>query len=163
MADQTIADGTVVGIVYELRVDGETVDEAAADEPLEYLHGADNIVPGLEAALAGHQVGDHLRVTVSPADGYGEYDPDDVEWFPRQDFDDAPDLTPGTLLTLEDEDGELYDVIVSEVTSDEVALDFNSPLAGKTLDFAVEVVTIRPAEPDELAQGCPYGTEEDFE
>jgi FKBP-type peptidyl-prolyl cis-trans isomerase SlyD len=162
MSDKTITDGVVVALAYELQVDGEKVDEAAASEPFEYLHGAMNIVPGLEAALAGRKVGDRIQVTVPPEQGYGVYNPDEVEWFTKDEFEDVDDLEPGMVLTVEDDD-ELYDVTVLELTQDEIALDFNPPLAGKTLQFDVQVVALRPAEPDEVEHGHPHSADWDDE
>jgi FKBP-type peptidyl-prolyl cis-trans isomerase SlyD len=156
MADDTILNDTVVTLAYTLKVDGQTIDEADRDDPVEYLHGALNIVPGLELALAGHKVGDKLTVTVAPDQGYGEYDPDEVEWFEREEFDDADELAPGMVLAVEDEDGEMYDVTVAEVTAEGVALDFNPPLAGKTLIFHVEVLGVRGADEEEIAHGHPH-------
>jgi FKBP-type peptidyl-prolyl cis-trans isomerase SlyD len=161
MADRTVTDGSVVGIAYELTVEGQKVDEADAELPVEYLHGAMNIVPGLETALAGKKVGDRLKVSVAPEDGYGDYDPEDIEWFPRSDFADAGQLEPGMLLTMRDDEGDVFDVTVSEVTPDAIALDFNLPLAGKTLLFDVEVVSIRDADADELEHGHPHGVFDD--
>ena len=163
MSERTIENDTVVALAYTLRVDGETIDEADEEDPVEYLHGALNIVPGLEAALTGHREGDRLTVTVPPENGYGEYDPEDVQWFERDEFDNAEDLAPGLVLAVEDEDGEMYDVTVSEVTADAVALDFNPPLAGKTLVFDVRVLTVRDADPEEIAHGHPHGEFGDFD
>ena len=155
MSENRVSDGVVVGLAYELRVDGEKVDEATVDEPFEYLHGAMNIVPGLEAALAGRRVGDRFQVTVPPDQGYGHYDPDEVEWFDKDEFDDPEEIELGAPLAIEYDD-EILDGLVTEVTEDQFAVDFNPPLAGKTLEFDVEVVSLRAADPDELEHGHPH-------
>lgn len=161
MALDKIADGLVVSLAYVLKVDGEEVDRAEHDDPLDYLHGAENIIPGLESALTGKRVGDRLQVTVSPADGYGEYDEDEIEELDRSELPESGTLEPGTLVELEDEDGFVYLATVTEVTTDTVTLDFNPPLAGKTLHYDVEVVAIREATPEELDHGHVHGADFD--
>ncbi|MGQ9887882.1 MAG: FKBP-type peptidyl-prolyl cis-trans isomerase [Aggregatilineales bacterium] len=153
----TIADGLVVSLAYVLKVDGQEVDRAERDDPFEYLHGADNIVPGLEAALTGRRVGDAFKVSVPPADGYGEYDEGEIEELSRGELPGAEKLEPGTVVQLEDEDGYIYMATVARVTPSSVVLDFNPPLAGKTLDYDVEVLAIRPATDDEIAHGHVHG------
>lgn len=162
MSDQTIHDGLVVGLAYELRVDGEMVDEATAAEPFEYLHGAMNIVPGLESALAGRRAGDRLAVEVPPEQGYGQYDPDEVEWYARDEFEDLAEVSLGDELAIEYDD-EILTGVVTEITDDKFAVDFNPVLAGKTLHFNVEVISLRLAEPDELDHGHPHSADWDDE
>src|SRR5690242_5970968 len=83
----TVRDGAIVSLVYTLRLEsGDIVDSAELEDPLEYLHGAENIIPGLERELAGLRVGDKRDVKVAPADGYGEYDPTDVEVVPLKEL-----------------------------------------------------------------------------
>lgn len=154
----TIADGVVVSLAYVLKVDGQEIDRAERNDPFEYLHGADNIVPGLEMALTGKRVGDTLKVSVPPEDGYGEYDEDDIEELARSELPGAEQLEPGTIVQLEDEDGYVYMATVARVTPASIVLDFNPPLAGKTLDYDVEVLAIRPATEDELAHGHVHGS-----
>ncbi len=158
-----IADGLVVSLAYILKVDGEEVDRAERDDPFEYLHGADNIVPGLENALAGKRVGDRLTLTIAPEDGYGEYDEDEIEELDRSELPGAETLEPGTMVQLEDEDGYVYVATVARVTPDSVVLDFNPPLAGKTLDYDVEVLAVRQATSDEKLHGHVHGSDYDDE
>jgi FKBP-type peptidyl-prolyl cis-trans isomerase SlyD len=157
MSQETIRDGMVVSLAYSLTADGETIETATAEEPLDYLHGADNIVPGLEAQLLGKKVGDRMTVTLQPAEAYGEYDPEDTETVPLSDFPDASELTEGMAVVMEDEDGYVFDALIREIRGDEVVLDFNPPLAGRVITYDVEVVEIREAEEEELAAGQPYG------
>lgn len=153
MEPNRIADGMVVSIAYRLKVDGDEIARATADDPLEYLHGADDILPGLETALEGKKVGDRFSVTLAPDDGYGEYDEENIEEIDRVDIPDADQLKVGMVVEVEDEDGYSYMAHVSEMTDDSVVLDFNPPLAGKTLSYEVEVVDVRLADEDELEHG----------
>lgn len=155
-----IKDNLVVSIAYRLFVEGEELEEATADEPLEYLHGSENIVPGLEAALTGKKIGDKFTITLQPADAYGDYDEEDTEVVAREDIPDP--VEPGMELLLEDEYGNFFEAIVKEVNGGEVVLDFNPPLAGREVTYEVEVIDIREADEEEIEQGFPYGYDEDY-
>lgn len=161
MTPDRIQDGVVVSLAYVLTVDGKEEERVTAEDPLEYLHGAENIVPGLEAALDGRKVGDSFTVTLSPDEAYGEYDEEDIETIDRRDIPGADTLKPGMSVELEDEEGYLYDATVREVTAQSVVLDFNPPLAGKTLTYAVQVVGLREADEEELDHGHPHGMYDD--
>lgn len=155
---QRAAAGKVVQIHYILRGEiGEELDSSAGGEPLEYLHGASNIIPGLEKAITGHAPGDHVDIAVAPADGYGERDRPSRQPVPRTAFPPAVQLRPGMRFATEDEDGGTIPVWVVEVTEEAVFLDFNHPLAGTTLHFAVDVVSIRDASAEEMEHGHPHG------
>jgi FKBP-type peptidyl-prolyl cis-trans isomerase SlyD len=162
MTIEKIQDGVVVSLTYTLTVDGEEVDRAEADDPLEYLHGAENIVPGLEEALMGKKVGDKINVTLKPDDAYGDYDEEDVEVVERDEIPDADKLRQGMMIEAEDEYGELTLGVVREITDGTIVLDFNHPLAGKTLTYKVEVMGLREADQDELAHGHPHGLHSHF-
>jgi FKBP-type peptidyl-prolyl cis-trans isomerase SlyD len=154
---QAAADGTVVSIHYTLRDDdGDVIDSSVDSEPLDYLHGAGNIVPGLEAAMEGKAVGAKFKVTVPPADGYGERGPDPKP-VPRSAFPDDMELEPGTQLFVRGPDGEPFPVWIAGVSDEDVMLDQNHPLAGATLHFEVEVLSVRAATKDELEHGHPHG------
>ncbi|MFN8374203.1 MAG: peptidylprolyl isomerase [Anaerolineae bacterium] len=157
MAVEKIADGVVVSIAYVLKVDGQEIERAESSEPIDYLHGAANIVPGLEAALAGRKVGDKLSVNVPPDQGYGPYEKDEIERVDRRDIPGAESLKKGMVVEMEDDEGFIYEATVLEITKDAVVLDFNPPLAGKTLNFDVEVIAIREADEEELAHGHVHG------
>jgi FKBP-type peptidyl-prolyl cis-trans isomerase SlyD len=155
---QTAGDGKVVSIHYTLRDDdGDEIDSSADGEPLEYLHGAGNIVPGLEAAMAGRKVGDKFKVDVAPADGYGEVEEDQVRAVPRTDFPDGVEPEIGMQLFARGPDGNPMPVWVVSADDEEVVLDANHPLAGETLHFEVEVVAIRAASAEEIDHGHPHG------
>jgi FKBP-type peptidyl-prolyl cis-trans isomerase SlyD len=150
----TVADGLVVGLDYTLRLDdGETIDTSADQEPMEFLQGQGQIIPGLEQALYGMAVDDQKEVVVAPAEGYGEEDPDAFELVARDVFPADLELKPGAGLRMRDESGQAMVAYVAEVRPDEVLLDFNHPLAGETLYFQVKIAALRPATSEELAHG----------
>lgn len=152
-----IAQDTVVSIHYTLTDDaGETVDTSVGSEPLFYLHGNGNLVPGLEHALEGKSVGDKINVKVAPADGYGEYDKKMVQRVPRRSFKGVADVKPGMQFQVQSEHGP-QSVTVTHVTGDMVTVDANHPLAGKNLNFAVEVLEVRSPSDEELAHGHVHG------
>lgn len=153
-----VAKDSVVSLEYRLHLgDGVVVDEGGPDEPLVYLHGYEEIPPGLEKALEGKSVGETLKVTVPPAEGYGEYDPEGVEEVPRDEFPADATIAEGEVLSAEDEDGEELPFVIKQVKGDKVVVDFNHPLAGKTLHFEVKVAAVRPATPEELEHGHAHG------
>jgi len=150
----TVQDGMVVSLDYTLRLGaGDVIDSSADGEPLEFLQGAGQIISGLEQALYGMVVGDEKQVTVAPADGYGEMDPQGVQFFPAADFPEGMELEVGMALQAQDQSGHAYTVYVSEVQEDGVLLDFNHPLAGETLHFQAKVAGLRAATAEELAHG----------
>jgi len=153
-----VKNGMVVSIAYTLRLaTGELVDASPEDEPLEYLHGADNIVPGLEKGLEGLTIGDKRDVQVSAAEGYGDYDPEYVEEVDRADLPKDLPVTLGMTIAVTDDEGWIEEAIVREISKNKVKLDFNHPLAGQTLNFSVEIVGIREATEEELDHGHPHG------
>lgn len=155
MTNSKIQNGVVVSVAYTLTVDGDIIEEATANEPFEYLHGAQNIVPGLESALTGKAVGDKFDITIQPADGYGEYDEENIDEVLKADIPEAGELEEGMFVLLEDEDGDYFEALVAEIKADTIILDFNDQLAGKVLDYSVEVVGLRAATEEELEQGFP--------
>jgi FKBP-type peptidyl-prolyl cis-trans isomerase SlyD len=152
MTVDRVTAGKVVSLAYVLTVDGERVAVVEANEPMDYLHGAQNIVPGLEAALDGKGVGEQFSVTLTPDQAYGEYDEENIETIDRADIPGADELEVGMVVEVEDEDG-FYVAHVMEITSDEIVLDFNPPLAGKTVTYDVQIVGLRDADEEEIAHG----------
>jgi len=153
-----ISKDSVVSIDYRLHLgDGEVVDESEPGDPLVYLHGHGETVPGLEDALEGKAVGDSLKVKVSPDQGYGDHDPERIEEVSRTEFPDELELKAGSILTATDDDGQELDFLVKEIKGDKVVVDFNHPLAGKTLHFEVTVREVRAATPEELEHGHVHG------
>ncbi len=152
-----VARNTVVTLHYTLTDDsGEVLDSSAGGEPLGYLHGHGNIIPGLEKALEGSSAGFQSTVTISAAEGYGEKNPDAVFDAPRKHFPQDMPLAPGAQVQTQGEHGPLTTTVVN-VTDDSVTLDGNHPLAGKTLHFEVEIVEVRGASEEELAHGHVHG------
>jgi FKBP-type peptidyl-prolyl cis-trans isomerase SlyD len=156
-----VADGMVVSLAYSLRLDdGEEVDSAASDDPLVYLHGAQNIIPGLEQALMGMKIGDTRRVSVTPGDAYGEFDEDAFELVPYDAFPADVDLEEGMgLQMVESSTGRRVEAMISELRDDGALLDLNHPLAGETLHFNVEIVGLRRATTDEIAHGHAHSAD----
>ena len=150
-----IAKDTVVFINYTLTGDDGSVIDSSEESPLAYLHGHDNIIPGLENQLTGKNKGDKLQVTIPPKDGYGEVNTDLVKTVPREHFDEITELEIGLTLRLTSPTGEM-DVTVTDVKDATVTIDGNHPLAGKNLNFAVDVVDVRAASAEELEHGHPH-------
>jgi len=157
-----IGKGSVVGIDYTLHLgDGDVVDRSEPGDPLTYLHGEGQIVPGLEQALEGLAVGDQKQVVVAPADGYGEHDPSGVQEVPLSAFPEGFSPQAGMQLTAEGPDGEAVPFTVREVKpiAGSVLIDMNHPLAGRTLHFEVTVRDVRTATAEELEHGHAHGPE----
>jgi FKBP-type peptidyl-prolyl cis-trans isomerase SlyD len=163
MSVNKIADGVVVSMTYVLTVDGEEVGRAGADEPLEYLHGAENIVPGLETALEGKGVGEHVHVTIPPEDAYGDYDDEDIDEFDLDEIPGVEELEEGMIVEVENDEGEIFVGTVVEINPDGIVVDFNPPLAGKTLTFDVEILGLREANAEELDHGHPHSLHDFYE
>lgn len=150
-----VANKKVVLFKYTLTdSEGEEID-ASGDDPMPYLHGADNIVPGLEREMAGKKIGDTFKVVVQPEDGYGEYDDAPQQQVERKAF--PPDVQEGMPFMLEGDDGSLITIWVTEVSDKWVKFDTNHPLAGVELHFDIEITGIRDATPEEIAHGHPHG------
>jgi FKBP-type peptidyl-prolyl cis-trans isomerase SlyD len=153
-----VSDGKVVTIKYVLTgPDGKILDESGP-EGMEYLHGASNIVPGLEKQLQGRAVGESLKAVVLPADGYGERR-GGTQNVPRTSFPDDFEIEVGMEFMAESPEGDPMPLWVVGLGPDTVEIDANHPLAGLTLAFDVEILGIRPATPDEIAHGHPHGPE----
>ncbi|HHO53098.1 MAG TPA: peptidylprolyl isomerase [Deltaproteobacteria bacterium] len=153
----SIENGKVVTIHYTLTSDeGETLDTSVGGDPLAYLHGANNIVPGLEAALAGRAIGDTVETRVSPEQGYGPR-VGEPEAVPRVAFPEDVELAPGMLFNAETPDGRVVSFQIDRIEDETVYVDHNHPLAGAHLNFSVEVVGIRDASAEEQAHGHPHG------
>ena len=160
---QEVTDDVVVSIDYTLTVDGEVVDSTEGDEPLQFLQGHQNIIPGLEHDLAGMKIGDTKQVIVPAAQAYGEIDPDNIVDIPRGEFPAEIPLDPGTELEVKNADGEVLSATIAEINEDSVKLDFNHPLAGKELTFDVTITDLRAATEEELSHGHVHGGEEEFD
>ncbi len=153
-----IAEKSVVSIQYKLSDDtGEVLDSSEDGQPLVYLHGADNIIPGLENELAGKTVGDSLAVTIQPEDGYGVINEEMIQTVPRSAFEGVDKIEPGMRFEAAGDEGETQLIVVVEVSEDEVTVDGNHPLAGEVLHFEVTVEEVREATDDEVTHGHAHG------
>lgn len=153
-----IAKNQAVAIDYTLTIDdGIVVDASDAGAPLWYLHGAQNIISGLENELEGLEVGAEKTVEVAPAEGYGEYDADRVHRVPKSQFPADTSFRVGDQVYGRSPDGQEIPARIKAVDAQEVTVDFNHELAGKTLTFKVKVAEIREATKEELQHGHVHG------
>jgi FKBP-type peptidyl-prolyl cis-trans isomerase SlyD len=149
----TVQDDVVVTLDYILTIDGEIVEESGNAGAIEFLQGHGQVIPGLERALYGMAIGDHKQVSISPVDGYGEYDEEAYAEIPLSEFPPEIPLEEGIELQLKDQDGDVFDAYIDEVRENTVLLNFNHPLAGKALDFEVTLSGLRLATEEELDHG----------
>jgi len=153
----TIRSDSVVSVHYTLKGDdGQVIDRSAPGDPLTYLHGHGQLISGLERQLEGRAAGDKLNVTIAPADGYGEYDKSLVQQVPRRALKGIANVKVGMQLRTQTDQG-ARTVTVTRVSGDMVTLDGNHPLAGKNLNFDVEVAAVREATAEELQHGHVHG------
>lgn len=152
-----ISQNAVVSIDYELKDDaGEVIDSSKDDAPMTYLHGVGNLLPALEAELDDKTSGDSLKVRLTAANGYGERSEEMVQVVKRAQFPTDITLEQGMQFQTEGPNGPQV-VTVVEAADDDVKLDGNHPLAGVDLNFAVTVVDVREATPEELEHGHVHG------
>ena len=152
-----IANNSVVTLHYTLKDnDGNLIDQSD-DGSFLYLHGAMNIIPGLENALTGKTKGEKLSVKVAPADGYGERDPARIQDVPKEMFENTDELAVGAQFHAQGPDGQAIVVTVAEVKEDTVVIDANHSLAGVDLNFDVEIIDVREASEEEISHGHVHG------
>lgn len=140
-----IQNGTTVVIDYKLTVDGKVVDSSEGGKPLSYVQGQGQIIPGLEKQLAGLKAGDSADVTVKPEEGYGQIDPKAFVEIPKEQLGANITPQPGMMLRGTTKEGRPFQAKVDKVADKTVTLDLNHPLAGKTLQFAVKILEIKPS------------------
>ena len=153
-----IAQNTVVEFSYELEVDGKIVDHTTAEKPLDYIHGTNSLLPKLEAHIEGMEPGDKFEITLSPEDGYGESDPNRIIDLPKSAFEVEGQvredlLVPGNVIPMLNGMGGVVPGVVLEVSADSVKMDLNHQMAGKTLHFTGEIISVREATEKELTEG----------
>ena len=147
----------VVAIHYTLtNKAGEKLDSSIGAEPLSYLHGAGNIIPGLESALSETSVGDKLTVTIEAADAYGERNEAQMQTVSKDMFQGMDKVEVGMQFQADSSSGPAI-VTVTEIDGDNITIDGNHPLAGEQLTFDVEVMDIRPATETEIEHGHIHG------
>ncbi|MBQ7812142.1 MAG: peptidylprolyl isomerase [Bacteroidales bacterium] len=153
-----IEQNKVVEFCYELEVDGKVVDQTTKERPLDYIHGTGSLLPKLEAHIEGMEPGATFDVTLTPAEGYGEVDPSRILDLPKSAFEVNGEiredlLVPGNTIPMLNSMGGVIPGVVLEVSEDSVKMDLNHQMAGKTLHFTGEVLTVRDATEKELAEG----------
>ena len=153
-----IAKDKAVSIHYTLTLEGgEIIDSSEGKDPLVYLHGHGNIIPGLERELAGKSIGEKLNVVVNPTDGYGDHNPGLIQQVPREAFQGVDTLEVGMMFQAPGEGGHIQMIRITGIEGDTITVDGNHELAGKTLNFAVEISSIRDASTEELSHGHVHG------
>lgn len=152
-----IAKDLVASIEYTLTdATGAVIDSSVGNEPLAYLHGAGNIIPGLENALEGKKAGDSLTVTVAPEDGYGEKNDGLIQVVPKDMFQGVDNIEAGMQFHAQTDHG-MQVITVAAVEGDNITVDGNHPLAGQTLKFDVKIIEVRAASEEELEHGHVHG------
>lgn len=152
-----IENKTVVSFHYTLsNAAGEQMESSRERDPMVYLHGSNNIIPGLEKALSGKAAGDSFEVTIEPAEAYGERDDQRIQRVSAKHFRQPGRLEPGQLVTLQTKQGPVQATVV-KVGRFNVDVDTNHPLAGQSLTFDVEVTDVREATKEELSHGHVHG------
>lgn len=148
-----IGDKLVVSMHYKLTDDeGTVIDSSEGAKPMTYLHGASNIIPGLEKELTGKSEGSKLQVKVEPAEGYGEIMDEMVHTVDKSAFN-GTEVEAGMSFQAQSPEGDTQQITIKAVDGDQVTIDANHPLAGVTLNFDVEIVSVREATEEELANG----------
>ncbi len=152
-----IENNSVVTLHYTLKDNDGNILDKSDDGSFLYLHGAMNIIPGLESALAGKTAGEKLSVSIAPEDGYGQKDPARIQDVPKEMFDNAADLAVGAQFHAQGPDGNAIVVTVTEIKDDTVQIDGNHSLAGVELNFDVEIMDVRAASEEEISHGHVHG------
>lgn len=152
-----ISPNSVVTLHYTLKDNDGNIIDQSDDGSFLYLHGAMNIIPGLENALTGKSAGDEFSVKIPPEEGYGNRDPGRIQEVPKEMFQDAGEVAVGVQFHAQSPDGHTIVVTVTEIKEDVVVIDGNHALAGVDLNFAVKVVDVREATEEEVSHGHVHG------
>ncbi len=152
----------VIKMDYSVKEKGsdQVVDSSEGREPLEFISGLNHIIPGLEKEVENMEVGEEKTIEVQPNEAYGEYNPEFIETLPKEQFADI-DLQEGMTLYGTGENGETVQVTVKDFDDESVTIDYNHPLAGKTLVFDVKVLNKRDATEEELQSGIVGGLDKE--
>ena len=153
-----IGTNKVVEFTYELEVDGSVVDRTTKERPLDYIHGTGSLLPKLEEHIEEMEAGATFDVTLAPADAYGEVEPEKIIDLPKSAFEVNGEvredlLVPGNTIPMLNRAGAVIPGVVLEVTPETVKMDLNHQMAGKTLHFTGEIVSVREATEKELTEG----------
>lgn len=153
-----IQDQKVVELIYQLEVDGSIADKVSEDKPLDYIHGMGMLIPKLEEHLTGKEPGSSFEITIFPEDSYGEYDEKNVFDIPKTSFEingkiNEELLKEGQYIPLVNSSGNTVMGCIKKINEDSVTMDFNHPMAGKTLNFSGKIISVRDATEKELIEG----------
>lgn len=157
----------VVSVTYQLKENdqnGALQEEVKEDKPLVFLHGHKTLIPGFEKNLENLKLNDSFAFPVSPEEGYGEYRQENIAKVPSQVFKQEGKLNEelvkvGSFLSLQDQQGRVFNGKVLSIAEEEITMDFNHPMAGKNLHFSGKVVEIRDATEEEISHGHIHGPE----
>lgn len=151
-----ITENSVVEFHYDMLEDDEVLESSRSGESVMMLVGHKNMLAGVEAAMIGKQAGDHAEVTLEPQNAYGELKPASIQRIPTKHLMGAKKWRPGMIATVQTEQGRRQ-VTVVKVGKFNADCDLNHPLAGKTLTFKIEIISVREAQPEELSHGHVHG------
>lgn len=153
-----VLDKQVVSFHYTVKDDaGEVVDSSVGNDPLVFMKGADQILPALENILCDMAIGERKSVTLAPTEAYGDLNEELIQTMERSQFPDDVELEAGMQFTARDEHGHQYPFVLTKVGDEEVTIDYNHPMAGKTLYFDVELLAVRNATDEEISHGHAHG------
>lgn len=153
----SIEQNKVVSFHYTLsNADGDTIESSQGRDPMVYLHGAGNIIPGLEKEMAGKEAGDTFNVTVQPAEAYGERSQSKLQRVPAKAFPNGNKVRPGQVVRLQTKQGPIQAIVV-KVGRFNIDIDANHPMAGQVLTFDVEILDVRDATAEEIAHRHVHG------
>ena len=150
---KTVQDNLIVTLDYKLIVEEEMLESTEDGEPIEFIQGIGQVIPGLENAIYGMKVGDQKTVEIPPEEAYGEYDPESTQEAKKDEFSEEVPLDVGTFMDLEDDEGDMLSDQIVAAEEETVTLDFNHPLAGKTLTFEITLTDLRSPSEEELDHG----------
>ncbi|MFC6635382.1 FKBP-type peptidyl-prolyl cis-trans isomerase [Microbulbifer taiwanensis] len=149
-----IANHSVVEMHYTLKdADGTVIDSSADSEPLKYLQGVGNIIPGLEKEMLEKAAGDKFTAVIQPEEAYGAQNPELIQTLPRSAFGGVEELEVGMAFRAQSTEGQPIEVEIIDIDGDNVTINGNHPLAGVELHFDIEVVSVREATPEEIDHG----------
>ena len=148
-----IAPNTVITLNYVLKNEAGDILDECSDGSFCYLHGASNIIPGLESALEGKTSNETFSLSLEPKEGYGEYNPEMTQMVTREMFGDVEKIEPGMQFYAESETGDQIVITIAAVDGENITIDGNHPLAGQTLNYDISIVDVREATEEEIAHG----------
>jgi FKBP-type peptidyl-prolyl cis-trans isomerase SlyD len=154
-----IEDKRVVTLAYTLKDNDDNLIDQSDDGSFCYLHGASNIIPGLESALTGKVSGDEFSISISPEEAYGVREDEKIQTVPREMFPPDQDIEPGMQFHAQSPDGVPLVVTIAKVEEESIVVDGNHPLAGVQLNFEVRVMDVREATSEEIDHGHVHGPE----